>query len=64
MSLKDYILQNNFDITEHIEDAGIGLENLKRRLELVYHNRHKLSFLIEGNVYKVELTLNKLWLHI
>lgn len=55
-----FTVENNFDDSEVIEEPGIGLKNLKRRLELVYPNRHKLSFLTVGNVYKVQLTLNQL----
>lgn len=55
-----FTVANNFDISEDINGSGIGLKNLKRRLELVYPKRHKLSFLIIENIYKVQLTLNKL----
>lgn len=55
-----FTVENNFDNSERIEDSGIGLKNLKRRLELVYPNRHKLSFSTVENVYKVQLTLNQL----
>jgi len=50
-------IENNFDNSESVEEPGIGLKNLKRRLELVYPNRHKLLFSVVENVYKVELTL-------
>lgn len=55
-----FTVENNFDISEDVENAGIGLKNLKRRLELVYPKRHKMSFSTVENVYKVQLTLNKL----
>jgi two-component system sensor histidine kinase AlgZ len=55
-----FTVENNFDNSENIKGSGIGLKNLKRRLELVYSKRHKLSFLSVNNVYKVQLTLNKL----
>jgi len=55
-----FTVENNFDCSEDVENSGIGLKNLKRRLELVYPNKHKLSFSIVENVYKVQLTLNKL----
>ena len=53
-------IENNFDNSEIVEESGIGLKNLKRRLELVYPNAHKLSFSTVENVYKVQLTLNNL----
>ena len=49
--------ENNFDTTLTKEDNGIGLKNLKRRLELVYPKKHALSFSITENVYKAKLTL-------
>jgi two-component system sensor histidine kinase AlgZ len=52
-----FTVENNFDNSESIEEPGIGLKNLKRRLELVYPNRHKLLFSVVENVYKVELIL-------
>ncbi len=55
-----FIVENNFDSSEDVEDSGVGLKNLKRRLELVYPKKHKLSFSVTENIYKVHLTLNKL----
>lgn len=49
--------ENNFDQTIPKENNGIGLKNLKRRLELVYPKKHSLSFSTKGNVYKAQLTL-------
>jgi two-component system sensor histidine kinase AlgZ len=63
ITFKDEIqfsVENNFDSSENVEEPGIGLKNLKQRLELVYPNRHKLSFSIVEKVYKVKLTLNQL----
>ncbi|WP_034057614.1 sensor histidine kinase [Lacinutrix jangbogonensis] len=50
-------IENNFDQTLPKEDKGIGLKNLKRRLELVYPKKHTLSFSATENVYKAKLTL-------
>lgn len=50
-------IENNFDQTLPKEDKGIGLKNLKRRLELVYSKKHALSFFAAENVYKAKLTL-------
>lgn len=36
---------------------GIGLDNLKRRLELIYPNQHQLTTQKENNIYKAVLTL-------
>jgi two-component system sensor histidine kinase AlgZ len=53
-------IENNFDKSEVSEQGGIGLKNLKRRLELVYPNQHALSISKTDNVYKVLLTLQQL----
>lgn len=37
--------------------SGIGLNNVKRRLELLYPERHELSIKDENGVYKVDLRL-------
>ncbi len=50
-------IENNFDTTLTKDDKGIGLKNLKRRLELVYPKTHSLSFSATENVYKAKLTL-------
>ena len=38
--------------------SGIGLENLKRRLELIYPNRFQFSYGTEDRVYRSKLTLD------
>jgi two-component system LytT family sensor kinase len=37
--------------------GGIGLENVKRRLELTYNSRHALCISTDSNVYSVLLTI-------
>jgi len=49
--------ENNFDVEQTKGDNGIGLKNLKRRLELVYPKKHSLTFSTKENVYKAQLTL-------
>lgn len=48
-----FIIENNFQRTEM--QSGIGLENLKRRLALIYPNKHELSFYVTENVYQARL---------
>jgi len=55
-----FSVENNFDPSEVPEKPGIGLKNLKRRLELGYLNKHSLSFTSTNDIYKVELTISKL----
>lgn len=54
----DFEIENNFDVEETGSTEGIGLNNLKQRLELVYLNRHELE--ISSNrpdIYKIRLRL-------
>lgn len=50
-------IENNFDVNERSRNAGIGLKNLKRRLELAYPKKHKLIIEKHHSVYKVKLEL-------
>ena len=50
-------IENNFDATLENEQEGIGLNNLKRRLELVYPKNHTLSFSNTADVYKAQLNI-------
>ena len=49
--------ENNFDVEQPKGDSGIGLKNLKRRLELVYPKKHTLTSATSDNIYKAQLTL-------
>lgn len=51
------IIRNNFDAGSPGKDTGIGLENLKHRLELQYQNRYILSEETEGNIYTASLEI-------
>ena len=51
-------ISNNFDPSES-KEPGIGLNNLKRRLELLYPEKHSLITKIENETtYKASLKLN------
>jgi len=52
-----FSIENNFDPEEQGVEHGIGLENLKRRLELVYPKRHTLVNSVMNDIYKAQLTL-------
>lgn len=54
----NFKIENNFDPSEDMKSGGIGLKNLKRRLELVYPKKHDLSYSIADNIYKAELKIN------
>lgn len=53
----NFTIENNFDVQPTTNTVGIGLKNLKRRLELVYPKKHTLSFDVNNNTYKVKLAL-------
>jgi LytS/YehU family sensor histidine kinase len=55
-----FAIENNFDINGHSEKQGIGLKNLKRRLELVYPKRHTLTHTVTNDIYKAQLTLKSI----
>ncbi|WP_299114885.1 sensor histidine kinase [uncultured Winogradskyella sp.] len=50
-------VKNNFDNAELPEKPGIGIQNLKRRLMLVYPKAHQLVFEKSNDIYKAELKL-------
>ncbi|MBU3012345.1 histidine kinase [Polaribacter vadi] len=53
----NFEIVNNFDNSEENEEKGIGLHNLKRRLELVYPKKHILSTSKKDNIYKAQLNI-------
>lgn len=54
----DFEIENNFDVEEQVETHGIGLNNLKKRLELVYFNKHELEISSNhADIYKIRLKL-------
>ncbi|MDN5205497.1 histidine kinase [Fulvivirgaceae bacterium BMA10] len=55
-----FAVENNFDNGELPEEPGIGLKNLKRRLELAYPKSHSLTYTDTNDVYKAQLTLKSL----
>jgi len=55
----DFKIENNFDIAAIIEEKGIGLKNLKRRLALAYHKKHQFSYTNDDLVFKAQLQLKK-----
>ncbi|MFK7811944.1 MAG: sensor histidine kinase [Maribacter sp.] len=55
-----FSVTNNFDADEISKESGIGLKNLKRRLELAYPDKHSLSLKKKGDIYKAQLSLRQL----
>ncbi len=52
------VTNSSFPEKEKVTDSGIGLENLKKRLELLYPNKFKLTTREENNEYIATLILN------
>jgi len=48
---------NNFDKEELNGHQGIGLENLRRRLNLVYTNQHEFTTQLKDNLFEAKLSL-------
>ena len=53
----NFDIENNFDNGIINEQGGIGMNNLKRRLELVYPKNHTLSITKTDTVYKAQLNI-------
>ena len=51
-------VENAVQRTEQSEIGGLGLENVKNRLALIYPNRHKLTCGLNDGKYSVYLELN------
>ncbi|BDD04151.1 sensor histidine kinase [Aureibacter tunicatorum] len=45
------------DTGENPNSGGIGLVNVRRRLELIYPEKHNLQIVSDGNIFKLELTI-------
>jgi two-component system, LytTR family, sensor histidine kinase AlgZ len=52
-----FAIENNFDPSVEVNEQGIGLKNLTRRLELTYPKKHSLAFSKNNNMYRAQLTL-------
>ena len=51
-------IENNFDESTIPEKSGIGIKNIKRRLELAYPKKHNLIFTNTNSVYNAKLQLH------
>ena len=52
-----FYIENNFTHSENKQEAGIGLENVKRRLSLIYPNTHELKIVTNHSLFCVDLKL-------
>lgn len=57
----DFEVENNFDMEEVQDNTGIGLNNLRQRLELVYSKKYELEMSeLPKGIFKARLILKKL----
>ena len=54
-----FILINNYNKKNFQQDnnSGIGLSNVKNRLDLLYRGKYKLDLKDDGSIFKAELNL-------
>lgn len=50
-------ITNNFDSEKPLSDTGIGLKNLRRRLALIYPEKHSFKYWKEADVFKAQLKI-------
>lgn len=50
-------IENNFELKAESQTVGIGIENLKQRLQLLYPNQHQLQIEVKNSVYQLDLTI-------
>jgi len=53
----NFTVENNFDVEELSTSPGIGLENLRRRLELTYPGQYELDLRVKEDVYFAALSI-------
>ncbi|PNW28972.1 sensor histidine kinase [Formosa algae] len=61
LAFKDHIVYfdiENSSVPNSKSQTGIGLENIKKRLDILYPNAYTLSILNNSETFKVHLTLN------
>ena len=52
-----FSIENNFELSEVNRDKGIGLDNLRQRLELTYPKQHELNISEKESIFKVDLKI-------
>lgn len=50
-------IENNFEIREANAKVGIGIDNLKQRLKLLYPNKHQIQIEVKDEIYKLTLKI-------
>ncbi|MEA5403323.1 sensor histidine kinase [Arcicella sp. DC2W] len=52
-----FVIENNFEEPEANKTIGIGIDNLKQRLMLLYPNKHKIQIEIKDDIFKLTLKI-------
>lgn len=52
-----FTTSNSFDKKEKEKSGGIGLENLKKRLEMIYPEKYQLELNSTGQKFESKLTI-------
>lgn len=52
-----FTIENNFESNDGEQEKGIGLDNLKQRLNLIYPNQHELNISQKESIFKVDLKI-------
>lgn len=50
-------IENNFEARKSNTTVGIGIDNLRQRLKLLYPNKHKIEIEIKDTIYKLKLKI-------
>ncbi len=62
-SVINFSCQNSIDHTTtnklSVKESGIGIENVKKRLELLYPAHHNLQIEVKENIFSVQLTITE-----
>lgn len=53
-----FSIKNNFEMDKKESEPGIGIKNLRRRLELVYPKKHGLYITTEEDIYEATLNIH------
>ena len=54
----NFYIENSFLKSDNISKSGLGLQNIQKRLDLLYKNNYDLNISSSETKYKVNLTLN------
>lgn len=52
------IVKNKIGAYNKDKTSGVGLDNIRKRLAIIYPNQHQLICSVENNIFTVDLTIN------